>query len=599
MWYVIQTPPTHGHLCLISHAPCMESLLTFTQHDLNYHRIVYRPGNTSMTFPGGARHPTLVPDNFTFITTVQGVSQLRPFLHTFHWTTTTSVGSAVGVVGGPFWIRAQTEKVIPLESFEAFSSAVESEELSFHVLEQPQYGHLSLQNATNRFAVMPASFSLQQVRERILWYSHQQQGPTPCSDQLLLKVVSPLRNLTGHLPILFQREDAAELSVQLSTPRQLWGLTEFTFSSRDLNASSRFCPQFVEFTVTRIPALGALRLRDHTHKTQQQLQVGSTFTAQDVRSGALSYSCLRSALQHNATNTDTFTVRASDPVSAWGGGSEDAVGEFQIELLPAPSAQLEVRFSTGHPLTWLPARRAYGYAFSARDIDLLNSTLQPREVVIQVEETLTRGRLEREGTVISFFTVKELQEGKILYTKNRLNVTQGFTESIQFGVYAHFASFSQRVALHSFLLEWALIGIEGNGTHTVREGQGTFQLVLRCVTCVCVCAQGWGRGGCIVWGILSECEAQSCCWGVVLNGWRQCSHLDPMTGPLLGLPVSTWREEQQWGESSCFPLAFKLPTGHQHSNCIIGLPVHSLWLLPKLHSTYEATLFSSSSSSPS
>lgn len=464
MRYVVQAPPQGGLLCL-SHSHCSESVRTFTQQDINYHRLVYRPDNS-------IGH--LTPDHFTFIATVQGVSHIHPLTHTFNWTIITQTTL---LIDKQFWIRSETERVIPPKLFRPFSSLLGSTDLSFHVRQQPQYGNLMVRNGTQLFSVKPPYFTWQDVLNRWLWYVHfQHRDPPFCSDQVLFDAVSPRGNITGRFPILLRRGET-ELLVA-TNPHVLQGVTQFTFSSKDLNVSSSFCPEFVTFNVTRQPLLGTLRLRDHAHNTQQELLEGSTFTAKDVLTEALSYS-FSGEVEQNSNITDEFALSASDPSFQWP-PEEEEEGHFTIVITPSPQAVLEVNFSTHHwPVTWLPSHRSYGYALSSHNIQLLNTSLQPREVLVQVEKELRSGRLEKQGVIISFFTAADLQEGNVVYLKNSHRL-ETFRENIKLGVYAYLPVFSRKAGHNQFMVEWAIVSLEQR-TVTVSEHQGTLQLSIRCV----------------------------------------------------------------------------------------------------------------------
>lgn len=466
MRYVMQDPPWSGLLCFTHDSRCNESVRAFTQQDINYHRLVYHPSSSSRE---------LSADHFTFLATVQGVPHIHPLIHTFNWTV---VEQTTVLVEKQFWIKLGTEKPISPKFFHPFSFLLDSRNVTFHIREQLQYGDLMLRNDTHILFVKPSYFTLQDVLNRWLWYRHfHDRGSPPCNDELVFEAVSPLRNITGRLPIIFKRGEA-DLSVDVN-PHVLKGLTEFTFSNKDFNVSSSFCPEFVTFNVASRPLLGTLRLKDHTHNTQRELQEGSTFTAKDIQTEALSYTFLRSEIEPNVGFTDEFIVRVSDPNSLWPKSNEsEGGGRFTIIISPPPEAGLEVNFSTRHSLTWLPAHQTYGYALSAHDIQLLNTTLKPREVVVQVEKELTLGRLEKRGTVVSFFTVEDLQEDSIVYLKNSRRLAM-FRESVKFGVYGYLPGYSRRAGLDQFLMEWATVELEESAAITVSEHQGTLQLSIR------------------------------------------------------------------------------------------------------------------------
>jgi hypothetical protein len=462
MHYVIQTPPQRGQLCLARSA-CVESVPVFSQQDVNYHRLVYRPDR---------RHGTLLlPDNFTFLATVHGVAHRHPLLHTFNWTVSTQTTVATE---GEFWVGTGREDAITSMFLHPFSSLLGSVNLTFHMYEQPLFGDLTIRNGTLVEAVRPSHFTWGDVLDRRLWYAHSQhRGPEVCSDELLFDAVSPLGNTTGHLPILLRRGDT-ELSVDV-TSHFLEGLNHFTFSGEDVNVSSSFCLQFVRFSVSRPPRLGTLRLKDYTYNTQRELLEGSNFTAKDILVGALSYSLAGTEVGAlNASITDEFSMNVSDPSSL-----QPQEEYFTIFITPSPEAMLQVNFSTRHPVTWLPSYQAYGYVLTAQDIQLLNTSLQPEEVVVQTEKELSLGTLEKRGTIISFFTAADLQEGSVVYLKNSHQL-EVFVERIKFGVYAYLPSFSRRAGLNQFLVEWAIVELEESRV-TISELQGSLHLSIRYV----------------------------------------------------------------------------------------------------------------------
>ena len=468
--YLVTTPPEHGRLCSLSYTShCAESLSAFTQQDINYHKVIYRP-NTKK----------LKPDHFQFVVTVQGVHHVNATTHTFNWTT---VSDHVVVSERPFWLNSGTRKRIAPKYFRPFISLLQAGAVSFEVLDEPKYGHLLLGNGTHFYSSRPSVFTFDDVLSRSLWYNHtQRSNPASCSDSLLFKATSPHQTVHGRLMILFRRNKDEELTVVFH-PRTIQGLTHFSFSSKDFAVSSPFCPEFVTFIVDQVPGEGQLTLKDSVHKTERQLMSGSTFTAKDVQLGALSY---RFSLEHvpQSNLSDMFALNVSDPLESWPGPeslrNNPYLGHFLVIIVPSINEEyrLEVNFSSGHSLTWLPSRNSYGYAFSSSDIDLLNSTLQPSEVVVQVESGLTLGNLARGDTPVSFFTIADLQAGGVVYIKNSLILEQLYEDDVELGVYAYLPGFYQRAVLYQFVFEWAVVELD-RAMRTVSELQPTLQVTIR------------------------------------------------------------------------------------------------------------------------
>lgn len=473
--YVVQSPPQHGHLCSLSETSCTKSLQAFTQREINYHEIIYRSNREELS-----------RDNFTFIVTVQGIAHTEPVVYTFNWTLARRQDTVV--ISKQFWIYLGSKKRIAAKFFRPLVSLLDSRNITFKIIEQPQYGYLILQNASGK----PTSFTFADVLNRLLWYkSTQNSGPQPasCTDQIIFNATSPQSSVRVRLPLLLRRGEEI-LSVELRQ-RMLQGLLYFTFTTKDFIVSSSFCPEHVSFTVNVPPTRGQLNLKDHTYKTERELVVGSTFTAKDIQSGALSYHLTLSDLMiaSNASQ-DGFDVSASDPKSKWpppvdNRNANSNMGHFVVILIPSPNQEyiLEVKFSSEHPLTWQPSQQFYGYAFTSSDIDLLNSTLQPHEVVVQVESGLRLGNLAHRDTPLSFFTMATLQAGGVFYRKSSLTVEGVFRDRVQLVVYAYLPGFSQRAISHNFVLEWAVVRFETNEVIALEE-QGNVTITIRYGACM-------------------------------------------------------------------------------------------------------------------
>ncbi len=472
--YVVTSGPQHGRLCSIVKTRCKSSLKWFTQKDINHHRIVYQPR--------AAKH--LRNDQISFVVTVGGVSNVHSITHIFNWTV---LPQHVRVIKKPFWLKPGTNKRISARFFRTFIEVLGTKNVTFVISEPPRYGNIFQSNGTDQILSRPSSFTYLDVLERrSVGYNHTQRRTPPvpvCSDHLNFHAVSPLQSIQGRLPILFSRGESA-LSVTIH-PYTLLGLTQFVFTSRIIEVSSSFCLEFVVFSVETLPKYGHLSLMDHTLNTERALLVGSTFTAKDIQAEALTYR-FTSPYPKLGNMSDSFRINATDPASQWPSDRQADIGRFIVVIVPSPQGEhvLQVNFSSGHPVTWLPSMQSYGYAFKPSDIDLLNSTLQPSEVYIQMDGGLTLGNFARGHSPISFFTVDEVQAGQVFYLKNSVILERVYRDTVELGVYAYLPGFSQKAAIHHLVLEWAVVELE-QGSMTVLEWQGSLQLTIRYV-CVCV-----------------------------------------------------------------------------------------------------------------
>ena len=442
--YVVETPPLHGRLCSTSNTQCENSVGTFTQEEISSHRLIYRPNSEDR----------LIHDHFTFITTVEGIAHINPTLLTFNWT----VLPSERVNDKPFWLDWGTARPLPPEFLHHLTSQLQIDGVTFRVLVQPQYGELMLRNNTHIISLHANSFTWEQAQ--LLWYNHTHLRGTPrCGDRVKLEATA--RNgsgVVGYLQIAF-RTGLANLSVH-TNPHQLLGLSPFHFSSKDMVITSSFCPEFVKFTIQEPPSQGTLSLQDHTYNTERELSKGSMFTAQDVMLQRLIYTHSVSDSAASGDENDRFTIRSSDPTSEWPPIESEDQSVLIIGTSPQDNYFLEVVVSEQHALTWLHTQHTYGYVFTPYDIDLLNSTLRPSEVVVQVEGALTWGTLQNGDVIVSTFTLADLQDGGIVYLRNSLHLEAVFEERMVLGLYAHLPHFTRRVCLHHFVMEWAVVGME-------------------------------------------------------------------------------------------------------------------------------------------
>lgn len=486
--YVITIPPTHGHLCSLPPAPCQESRTTFTQEDIDYHRLIYQPKI-------GAR--PLLPDNFSFILTVEGIPCKDTTTYKFNWTLTQQ---DLVTTEELFTVRLGRRRRISTKFLKVFETLLDTDNITFLITEAPRYGNIDLRNKTHLFSSRVSSFTYSDAIERLLWYTHTQTllDPTMCSDQLLFTASSPHSQVRGKLLVIF-KNGTSDLSVTIQ-PRTLMGQTSFFFTKKDFAVQSSVCSKYVTFTVKSPPSRGHLNLKDHLHKTERRLVVGSQFTAKDVYSNALSYSISFND-QLTANISDGFMLNVSDPQSTWPPAPEVSdrialpnLGHFMVFIVLSPTENytLQVNISTRQPVTWLPARQSYGYTLTSSDIDLLNSTLQLHQVTIQLEGSPILGYFAIRDMPTSLFTAADIQAGSIMYIKNFIFLNDVYQDSVELGVYADINGIARRVAVHEFTMEWAVVSFEQSAievTETQRFTQVTVRYVVTtldvCSQCVC------------------------------------------------------------------------------------------------------------------
>ena len=484
--YVILTPPKHGYLCAVSHDPCLGSLRSFTQADISHHLVIYWPKNDTQ----------LISDNFSFDLTVQGFLHANNIVHTFNFTTSTP---EIVVSNTPLVLNMGSAAMFTTQHFSIFASLLQTTNITFHILEPPHFGSLILIRSTNNRTgahslAKQSAFNYDDlIGYRLSYNSTQHRSLGLCSDQVLFEALSPNMMQRGRLPIAL-KNGAMTLSVA-TQPHTLIGLSRFCLTTDHISVSSSFCAEWVVFVVKTITSIGQLSIKDHTHKTEHLLRVGSRFTARDLNSGLVCYSL--SSSQHIASNSsDSFTVIISDPsFPAWQspatimGDESDGIGKagdalirkFTVLLVPPRSKNdyiLELNLSSRHPLTWLPNYQAYGYTILPSDITHLNTTLPLHGVLLQLENAPIWGNMLLNQTLVSSFTVSDILSGKITYLKNQVITGGLFRERLELGVYAYLPNILWLVGVHYYELEWAVLGFNQSSV-AVSEDQGTVQLTIR------------------------------------------------------------------------------------------------------------------------
>lgn len=497
--YIVQTPPRHGYLCAVTHDLCSPSLQSFTQQDISHRHVIYRPNNETL----------LVSDYFTFDLTVQGFFHTDNTVHVFNFTASpleTVVSNTPLVLD-----TAGRARQLTTQHFSIFSSLLQTTNLTFIILEPPRFGslilmHHSINQGGAQSLGKQSSFSYDDLIGNLLYYnSSQHRSLGLCTDQVRFEAFSPNGMLHGRLPIAFKD---GEKSLSVTTqPHRLIGLSRFSLTSNHISASSSFCAEWVIFFVRTTPRIGHLSMKDHTHKTEHELRVGSSFTAKDLQSGLVCYSLSSSSQPISVNSSDSFTFTSVDPSSpAWpmpptivGGDNSDRGGvgsggisegsdalfsKFTVLMEPPLSKEdyiLELNLSSRHPLTWLPNHQAYGYTLLPSDITHLNTTLPLQGVLLQLEKTPNWGNMVLNQTLVSSFTVADILSGQVAYLKNKVVRNGWFRERVELGLYAYLPNLLWLADVHHFVLEWAVVDFD-RSIIAISESQGLVQLTVRYVT---------------------------------------------------------------------------------------------------------------------
>ena len=469
--YIVRSPPTNGLLCLLSGEKCQTSITHFTQRDINSQKLFYKQNESASG--------TIKEDGFDFELTMDGFQQHSAVLHRFHFKPVQNPPVSVAM-DRIFYVNAEGGKPIAPRHFRPFSHYLNSRDITFHIIRRPHYGYLNL-NGTKH----PDSFTFQNLLDRVLTYEHDPSATDACSDQFSFSVGNSTHSVEGTMDIAIRRgREDIHFQVTVGQHTLYPGQRKFVFGSDDINVSSSFCLDQVTFSLGSPPSMGVLTLVDNKHNTVVQLEENSTFTANDIYSGFLHYTFTPLAPVVKQIY-DVFNLVARDPTSVWPPPDTNrqnpgrTTGHFNVTIIPVPNVEHNLVINITSPgfLSWLPSYGVYGYIFSEEDIVIYNSTIEPDQVVIQIDISPMFGEIWKDDAMNNIFTVEDVNNGLVRYqSKVRLNGIS--SDSFQMSIIVSLKSFRRIAARAEFSVDWATVQLQ-NGTLRVSESAGEVEIVVR------------------------------------------------------------------------------------------------------------------------
>lgn len=469
--YIVRSPPTNGLLCLLSGEECRTSIARFTQRDINSQRLYYKQTE--------AAAGTSKEDAFDFELTVDGFRGYSVVAHRFHLkpVRTAPVSVAMDRI---YFVNANGGKPIAPRHFRPFSRYLNSRDITFYIIRRPHSGYLKL-NGTKH----PNSFTFEDLLNRVLIYEHDPFATEACSDQFSFSVGNSTHSVEGTMHVAIRRgKDDIHVQVTVGQHTLFPGQRKFVFGSEDINVLSSFCGDQVTFSLNSVPSMGVLTLVDTKYNTVVQLEENSTFTANDIYSGFLHYTFIAQTPVTKQVS-DVFQLAASDPTSDWPPPDSErqddgrTTGHFNVTIVPVPNVEHNLVINITSPgfLSWLPRYGRYGYIFSEEDIVIYNSTIEPDQVVIQIDNSPKFGSIWRENSMRSIFTVEDVNNGLVRYQSDvRLNGIS--SDSFEMSIIVRLKAFTRLVAREEFSIDWATVQLQ-NRTLRVSESAGEVEVVVR------------------------------------------------------------------------------------------------------------------------
>ena len=468
--YIVHSPPTNGLLCLLSGEECQASITRFTQRDINSQKLFYKQNESTLE--------TIEEDGFDFELTMDGFRQHSAVIYRFHFkpVPTPPVSVAMDRI---FFVNAKRGKPIAARHFRPFSRYLDSKDITFHITRRPRYGYLKVNGIKH-----PDNFTFKNLLDRVLTYEHDPSATEACSDQFSFSVGNSTHTVEGTMDIAIRRgRDDIHVKVNIGQHTLYPGQRKFVFGSDDINVSSSFCPDQVTFSLNSPPSMGVLTLVDNKHNTVIQLEENSTFTANDIYSGFLHYTFTSQAPVVTQIS-DVFNLVARDPTSEWPKntvryGEGRITGHFNVTIIPMPNVEHSLVINITSPgfLSWLPSYGVYGYVFSEEDVVIYNSTIEPEQVVIQIDMSPMFGEIWRDNAFNNIFTVEDINNGLVRYqSKDRYDGIS--SDLFQMSIIVNLTSFMRIAARADFSVDWATVQLQ-NGTLRVGESAGEVEVVVR------------------------------------------------------------------------------------------------------------------------
>ena len=464
--YTVHSGPEHGLLCVLSQNQCNTSTRNFAQSEVEVQRVFYQPTEATPT-----------NDSFLFSVTVDGVNSYNSEEEQLVFQII-STRSRIRV-GKQFWINIGGEKAISAKYIRPVTKQFSTKNLTFIITSDPVHGTLLLSVDS------PFSFTFADVLKRRVKYRHNGSIDHHCSDSFNFTLTDGTLQHSNTFSISVKQSSKEKIRDLDRHNRTLLGQSSFVFSSHDISVRSPFCPQFVLYTIVQLPSLGALTLYHTELDIVLQLGLNSSFTAADVRTGLLQYSLKDISTSHFNTS-DSFGLTVSDPAALLHNISnrinEDTPDSFHFEVLIVRDTEhsISIDICSPRPVTWLPDYAAYGYIFQAEDFRVEGGGVEPSTVQIDAFQPAL-GKLQRESSQFSPFSLEEVQQGLIRYQlpQNALRGLRKTTEeSFQFKIWLeNFFAFALP-NFQQFTLELYFVQI-AQQRYTVEETAGNVTIVIR------------------------------------------------------------------------------------------------------------------------
>ena len=394
--YRVSSPPRHGHLCYLYHLECSRSLSSFTQEDLLANKVYYKPlndgelHNDSFEFHVSCFNDTQLPGEYVFQIRAMKEEKIEP--HKL------------------FWVAQGRTKALSLKYLRHFDSHFKPDP-TFTVVKPPRYGHLELPVGKTD------SFTWDDAKNRLVKYHHNREHSV-CSDSIQLMATDGRHIVYSNLTIAIRLNSSIELRLVSHEHRLSSWNHSFVLSSKDLVVKSGFCSEFVRLSVNSTPSYGVLMERDPTEGTTRHLAYDSTFTASALEQGLITYFLKPDVALMNDAH-DSFLLFVEDPGIDKNHRKRDVEATsvvVRIYILEINNSIHKLNFTFASPkYIGVLESGQYGTVFGPNDIKLISTDIQPVEVDLTVLEIPQHGHIERNGEIISEFSLDQFHRGEISY----------------------------------------------------------------------------------------------------------------------------------------------------------------------------------------
>ena len=334
------------------------------------------------------------------------------------------------------------------------------DQLEIYIIDPPQFG-----------IIIPNNFTLQSLRDNAVVYRHNGINHE-CNDSFVFQI----RNTTGgevfgKMVVSVVKQNITR-SVTLTVNPLEFSIIRPTFAANSIIiADPPVCTEHILFIIESLPKSGKI----NCNIRNTFLTVGSWFSLKHLRDGLLTYhSTVSSTNRSEHTYKDSFSFSLQSPI-----GNLTANGQH-LHTYP-------ITYNLSDPMVTLNNPKSLDhcseteflcyYNLSVSNINVVSNIANDSELRIVVKDEPSCGRLIRNNTKVSEFTVSQLKKGQITYEFNATFCNNAnYTD--KFGFIIKIAGQTSRAVKNYLHLYWSYVMVDQPKIE-INETDETFNVTVR------------------------------------------------------------------------------------------------------------------------